>query len=102
MPWLQHAPDLGQPQPDIAQGPVLDHVPRQHEIEAAILERQRIGRSLTHAQRYAAGLCGLAHDRETGSTAVDRLDGEPVLGEKERVPADAAAEIECRAGAARL
>ncbi len=33
---------------------------------------------------------------------MDRLDGEPMLGEKQRVPTDPAAEIECRAGAARL
>src|ERR1700730_16874447 len=52
---LQHAPDLGEAPPDIAQGPVVDHIPRQHKIEAAILERQRIGRSLAHAQRYAPG-----------------------------------------------
>jgi hypothetical protein len=80
----------------------MDHIPRQHKIEAAIVERQRIDRSLAHAQRDAVGLRRLAHDREAGRTAVDRLDGELILGEQQRVPDDAAAEIERGAGAARL
>jgi hypothetical protein len=46
--------------------------------------------------------CALAHDREALRTAVERLDGEPMLSEQQRVPADAAAEIERGAGAARL
>jgi hypothetical protein len=68
---------------------VVDHIPRQHKIEAAIAERQRVGRSLAHAPRYTADPRAFAHNREAGRTAVDRLDGRPMLGENERVPADA-------------
>jgi hypothetical protein len=41
-------------------------------------------------------------DRETGSAAVDRFDRQPVFDEKQRVPADTAAQIEGRASAACL
>jgi hypothetical protein len=81
---------------------VIDHIPRQHEIEAVVVERQRISRSLTQTQGYTAGLRRFARHSETGGTAVNRVDRQPVLREKQRMPADTAAEIERRAGAARF
>jgi hypothetical protein len=45
-------------------------------------------------------LRGLARNLEAGGTAVDRFDRQPVLCQKQRMPADAATEIERRAGAA--
>jgi hypothetical protein len=38
-----------------------------------------------------------ARHGQAGGTAVNRLDRQPVLGEKQRMPADTAAEIERRA-----
>jgi hypothetical protein len=75
----------------------MDHVPRQHEVEAVGVKRKFVRRSLAHAEQHAAPLCGLAKERKTGSAAVDRLDRQPVLGEEQRVSADAATEIAVRA-----
>ena len=44
----------------------------------------------------------LAHHREAGQAAVNRLDIEAALGEQQRMPADAASEIEHPPGSARV
>jgi len=51
---------------------------------------------LSQTQCYAAGSRDLAHDRETGGATIDRFDRQPVFDERQRVPADTAAEIQRR------
>ena len=80
----------------------MDHVSRPHEVEAVVVTQKFVRRSLAQAEQPAAPLCGPAKERKTGSAAIDRLDRQPVLGEEQRLSADAAAEIERGAGAARL
>jgi hypothetical protein len=98
---FQDAPDFGEAAPDIAHRPVKDDVPRQHILEALVGEGQRVGIGLAQAQSEAARGCLAASEVEAGGGPVDRLDRKAVLGEEQRVPADAATEIEHMLRAAR-
>ena len=80
----------------------MDHIPRQDEIEVGVGKRQGVGEALMQAHRQAARRGRLAHHREAGQAAVNRLDIEAVLGEQQRMPADAASEIEHPPGGARV
>jgi hypothetical protein len=99
---LQDAPDFGEAAADIAHRTVKDDVPRQHIVEALASEGQRVGIGLAQAQTEAARGRLAASEVEAGGGTVDRLDGKAVLGEEQRVPADAATEVEHMLRAARL
>jgi hypothetical protein len=91
---LQDAPDLGEAAADLAHGAVKYDVPRQHIIEALGGEGQCVGIGLPQAYSEAGRERLAASKIEAGGGTVDRLDGKAVLGEEQRVPADAATEVE--------
>ena len=71
-----------------------DHVPRQDIVETRIVERQRVGIGLTQAYSEAARVSLSASEVEPRGGTVNRLDGKAMLGKQQRVPADAATEVE--------
>ena len=71
-------------------------------VETLVGEGQRVSIGLAQAQSEAARGRFVASEVEAGGGTIDRLDGKAVLGEEQRVPADAATEVEHMLRAARL
>ena len=71
-------------------------------VETLVGEGQCVSIGLAQAQSEAARGRFAASEVEAGGGTIDRLDGKAVLGEEQRVPADAATEVEHMLRAARL
>jgi hypothetical protein len=91
---LQYPADLCDRRADDDRIAVIDDVEREDIIEIAV----RIGQCGHHADRgldrQRAPACLFGQMRDAGVAAVDRISLEAVRGEKQRVSANAAAEIE--------